>query len=1233
MSKSIEKNPYQGLRPFSYKDSRHFYGRDKSILDVLDLIASKPFSVIIGFSGSGKSSLVYAGVLRKIHKGYVSGANKGWQVAVTFPGRSPLENLYEAILNTKWLQYYISNEILTTEEIRIGFKDIKSFMFKYPIPEGERLLIFIDQFEEIFTEKNIGLNYSLSERYLEFLNEITTSSTTQYDVPLYRINVIITIRADYISKLIYFKRLPSLFSNNIYFIPAIDDEGLKSAIEEPAKRYKKIFEPDLIDLLVRKCNEIKLFKRERDHILSESEEDDTLPLLQHLLMRLWNQFQQIDVFTVDHYLMVGPLQKALDKHLNEIYYFNLNGRQRTLTEFLFSVLSKRDNDNPKRIVRNPQRIDAIACMYEQINEPKLDADELRKEFIDVVKQFFCKEVRVLKVRNREDHTTLELTSDSMIDVMHESVFRNWDLCKDWIKKEVKKEDDLQELILIKEDDPERYWKYQKIEDFLNREKYYTNTNWLKSKGFSKWKKEIEWRLNRLRKIQLQEAIMNAKAKNLIHLLKLINNEKLRLSITDLHNNRDFKREFYDALVQKDLRIKSDFDRTENKNTYWNSFVDTKVKNEYRISHYAAFAGNIDILEILDAKVFWEKQYFTDGGNSPFVLALYNNKINTAKYIYDVLKKINKESIIEEEDGENILPIQWAALNGDLALFEWLSLITDIKKSNSKGNALHYSVVYDNYIITEYLLKKGLDCNQPAEHRYTPLHIACGYSSLESVKCILEICKKNKQIEQVLSNIDAFGLTPLMRSLIPWESSNKKQRLNIINEIVRYSKYLDIDQKQQDKTYNWTVLHYAVNAQDYDVVKLILNSDPNLNIADKNGQTPIHLAANLSSLVILKILLNHLKSKFAQKIFLEIINRTDNDNSSAVMLAYRNRKFDNVFLLKENGAEFQIPFGEDYSFAEQKINKWSNDKLKKEISRSHINEYDWKNYSPLLFKKDKWITESISFALNNYEILSSIASKGIQKLIAFRYFELSFYPDAILGEIKVNGIKKFSSFFFIANSDGISILNGTSPPIHKLNVELPLQLNNENINAYLEFFCMMVHGEGGAFRIINSPSEIWWLNEDEEIETIEFVQFIINTYTRSLQMNTESNTWDTRVLINYSNALFLADFSIQKSGMIEMLNDIPIYANISASVPIFKSDILTLEEVKPENKEYKLERISFTSAAKYGLLEIMQWFKKYDLSLNIKEVTANGKTALAIAEENEHQAIIDWLNKQENIEEK
>jgi len=160
----------------------------------------------------------------------------------------------------------------------------------------------------------------------------------------------------------------------------------------------------------------------------------------------------------------------------------------------------------------------------------------------------------------------------------------------------------------------------------------------------------------------------------------------------------------------------------------------------------------------------------------------------------------------------------------------------------------------------------------------------------------------------------------------------------------------------------------------------------------------------------------------------------------------------------------------------------------------------------------------------------------------RFSPLSFYKDIALVEVNDSSwAPKTGPFWFLAKQGKMFLLDGSSAPIHDANEAGPVTVNESNVLDYMHFFCFFVHGDEGPFFVIediNHPA----------LDTAKMDPAVKNTIENAIlpanfEGKTEEGTFETSAMVLYGNALFSARFAITQNGMIEMIDDEPIAADI------------------------------------------------------------------------------------------
>ena len=443
-SENVNRRPYPGLRPFREDETDVFFGRETQTDEQLVKLRQSHFLAVIGPSGCGKSSLVRTGVLDSLRSGMLntrpSGPPRGlWNVVDLRPGDSPMWNLARALYRsvqpeataaTDEDQHSSYKEIATTRALLSrGIDGMSQFLRNAEFPDDTNLLIMVDQFEELFRFRDVkrgdasdeDAKYE-SERFVNLLID----AAKQRDLPIY---VIITMRTSFVENCFEFRGLPEMINSSQFLTPILNEKQLRRAIVGPAKVFGGEVSLDLLKRLIEEFGP----------------DPDCLPLLQHALMRTWNAAEKRLVtadadepmrMTLEDYEKIGGLHRALSIHANEA----LSELQKEdpafapLVETLFRELTYRTRGTTAQDTRRPRRIREIAIVA------GLHGDEWKK-LVPIVNAFQEPTRNFLVAYSKfgiESATADEITEDTVLDISHESLIREWQQLRKWVDEEAKK---------------------------------------------------------------------------------------------------------------------------------------------------------------------------------------------------------------------------------------------------------------------------------------------------------------------------------------------------------------------------------------------------------------------------------------------------------------------------------------------------------------------------------------------------------------------------------------------------------------------------------------------------------------------------------------------------------------------------------------------------------------------------------------------------------------------------
>lgn len=406
-------NPYPGLRAFDADEVDLFFGRESQVNELLKRLKGSRFLALLGPSGSGKSSVVKAGLLPALQRGFITGAGSTWRIASLRPEGDPIGNLARALNGPGIFGADGDDEeiaemqtLLLETTIRGGLTGLVDACREARLPKNENLLVLVDQFEELFRYRQDATKGITNDP--AFFSQLLIRATAEVDASIY---VVLTMRSDFLGDCTLIPGLAEAINDGMYLIPRLTREERRLAIEGPAGvRGRKMAQP----LVIRLLNDA-------------GDSPDRLPVLQHAMMRTWEEWQAqggSGDLELHHYENIGGMALALSRHADEAFGDLPDARSQAIAEVMFKCLTFKETDG--RGVRRPTPVGEIARVAEV--DP---ADVIR-----VAEPF--------RLRSRsflfppllpKDPKTRPLTADSVLDISHESLMRVWTRLIEWVDDE------------------------------------------------------------------------------------------------------------------------------------------------------------------------------------------------------------------------------------------------------------------------------------------------------------------------------------------------------------------------------------------------------------------------------------------------------------------------------------------------------------------------------------------------------------------------------------------------------------------------------------------------------------------------------------------------------------------------------------------------------------------------------------------------------------------------------
>ncbi len=291
------------MNKFDYEDKDLFFGRDQFLASLVSELEQSNLLLLMGASGSGKSSVVRAGLIPWLSQKWGSNFSK----FVFTPDQDPFAKLYSS-LQDKYNQ-------AETQLVWEGKENTFNLLVKTLKKPEDYWLIVIDQFEELFT-------ISQPQKRDKFIAGLVQLAKTQPDL----VKVVATMRADFLDKLGPYPKLVKATDKHRPMIAEMQPDELRLAIEQPAAHHGVVFERGLVNQIIKDIQG----------------QAGYLPLLQYTLNLLWetepaNDLSEDRTLKISTYNQLKGIRGALEKHIDDIYN-NLTEEEQQATQRIFLKL-------------------------------------------------------------------------------------------------------------------------------------------------------------------------------------------------------------------------------------------------------------------------------------------------------------------------------------------------------------------------------------------------------------------------------------------------------------------------------------------------------------------------------------------------------------------------------------------------------------------------------------------------------------------------------------------------------------------------------------------------------------------------------------------------------------------------------------------------------------------------------------------------------------------------------
>lgn len=1175
--------PYIGLRPFERDDVAYFFGRERAVQNLLLRLRDQRLVAVIGPSGVGKSSLVRAGLIPALEGGMLDwDAPTHWTTVKMSPGEAPIENLAKALIASRWGEAFggtlEDRADRLTAMLRSGASALAVALGETVPPDEGRLLLLVDQFEELFRYQNVGEEDERrraradARSFINLITAATHAAADGQDGPL--LHIVLTMRADFLGDCADIPDLADCMNRCLYVVSRMTDEEMMDAISLPAKAAGGSVERELaLDLL-------EQFQGERD----------ALPILQHALMRCWEEEESSSPrhLTSENYLNTFWFQPPLAVHLNDIFN-DMQEDDQEIAQAIFRRLTKFDEAGRQQ--RNPARLSDLA--------QAADAD------IDDV-MFVIDEFR----RANRDMLTLSQSEndDPIVDISHEAIMRHWPRLKEWMRDERDMATSYKKLIEISEqraslagDD------LKKLTDW--RAAHAPHQGWA-NRYPGEFDRAMAFLKDCEEKTKREDLLKSIKDGDFRTALETVRGN-VRLGSTEINEQPKYKPHYLalapdaidtlagaiaspsqitgqqradpagrDALEEQSFILS---DAALNDAFPDDGQIKPKTLGGLAVAHYAAAGGSVQVLQRL-ADLGETFEQFTDNNSSVFDLAVFAGRAEAARWLHN---KINDQAkTVEHRDHDGWTPLHWAIVEGHYGLTKWLlGLGANPAAANTEGDtAVHWAARLGQVEILDLFAGSPPELiNGVNGEGHTPLHAALSEwdesiepkSRLATIRWLLEHGAKADEIVEssntgcLLMAIENDELDPVLTDVAELlvkhgaeieienddgeDAITQSVRAKRIGALETLLDLFDRHRRTASDALRLRWLRSAVQSGSVEAVHALASRGLDASVTDSEGRSALHWAAIGARH---PQLLNRLVD------FGLDLNQRDHNGLTALDVAMiADAEWAVLILVQKNAAKSRwIRKVEDASvaFPLRFLNKGEI----AELLRSQMQDADAVNWPLMPMLDGKWDPLNAAEAAQTLatflaapparlqdrraEARPDVVTNGDRSLAirlgdriqAMRKRKISFYPDATIFEALIAAKPPHAAagcLAYVATEKGSMLINGNMDDIYRFNDLVSVKLLQvQHASEYLQFICAAIQSELGAFTLLTEVGRVAFAPGAASSEALAWVERVAAPPAFLSDVpDPKDKSWRAKGSLRYGKRLFEGDFKIDQGGMVEI----------------------------------------------------------------------------------------------------
>lgn len=381
----VPSSPYVGLRRFEERNKDFFFGRDRLVEQILQILLQRNFVLVAGPSGSGKSSVVRAGLIPLVASQFAQGC---FRALVLTPDRDPFSSLRAALQGAGIAQSKITGlDVRTADAVKSVLTETR--------PPDERWVLVVDQFEEIFT---LCADAKHREAFISGLTQLAQSE----------IKIVAAMRADFFDRFGPYPTFGALAQQGLQLVLDMESSELRAAIEQPAAKHGVVFEEGLVDQI----------------IADVKGRPGALPLLQYTLDLLWRSDNPVDdrTLNITSYHKLGGVEGALRQRADAIYR-NADSQGKT-------PRSKEEQELMRQLFLRVVDLTSQGTEARVVSRRASLTDFTRADEQQLIRELTDEKLLVTSAQRIDASGNTQGT----VEIAHEALLSAWPLLKGWIEQ-------------------------------------------------------------------------------------------------------------------------------------------------------------------------------------------------------------------------------------------------------------------------------------------------------------------------------------------------------------------------------------------------------------------------------------------------------------------------------------------------------------------------------------------------------------------------------------------------------------------------------------------------------------------------------------------------------------------------------------------------------------------------------------------------------------------------------